>query len=536
MATITSHDTKIPTTTPGSAETGTCVLPPFAGSDNLYRQYFERTSDAILIIRGETFVDCNQAVVDMLRYETREQLLQTHPSELSPDVQPDGQLSFDKANEMMSIALRDGSHRFEWDHKRADGDVFPVEVLLTAIPCDDGVMLHTVWRDITERKRLQSEINHAQKMEAVGKLVGGIAHDFNNLLVAILGNAELMKIELNQGKDDSFQEYIDEISKAGDRAADLVGQLLAYSRKQVLRSRVIDLNEIPRRVAPMLRHIIGEDIVVETLSFPEPVPVKADPGQLEQVLMNLASNARDAMPDGGRISIEIFSADMDEWQSHRGRRFPAGRYAGLRVLDTGQGIDDVILDQIFEPFFTTKSTGTGLGLSTVTGIINQSGGGIQLATRKGAGTHFTIYLPISTEAVRKEGKTAIESVSIDGAGQVVLLVEDEPSVARLAEQVLSRQGYEVHKAINGQEALAMVENGNCKFDLLLTDVIMPKMGGPELARILAETDKDLRVLYISGYTNEALSSRGILDEGVQLINKPFTVDQLISAVGQVMSV
>ena len=232
----------------------------------LYRELFERSADAILVIEDGTFIECNQATVDMLRYTSREELLQTHPSQLSPEFQPDGRTSFDKANEMMAIALEKKSHRFERDHMRADGEVFPVEVLLTTIPKGEGLIIHTVWRDITDRKRLQNELQQAHKLEAIGKLAGGIAHDFNNLLVAILGNSELLEMDLEP--ESPLLEYVGEIQRAGQRAARLVEQLLAYSRKQMLRTMVLDLNEVLTGLSPMLRHLLGEDIVVKMTLVP----------------------------------------------------------------------------------------------------------------------------------------------------------------------------------------------------------------------------------------------------------------------------
>ena len=320
-----------------------------------YRELFERSADANLIIDGDTFVDCNEATVKMLRYATREELLQTHPSELSPEFQPDGRLSYEKANDMMAIAFAQGTHRFEWHHQRADGDVFPVEVLLTSVPDGDRIVLHVAWREITERKQLEEELRHAQKMEAVGKLAGGIAHDFNNILVAIMGYAEMLK-EAAAGNDEMVGDAR-EIIRASEKAATLTAQLLAFSRKQDLRPEVIDLDRLVGNLTGMIRRLIGEDIEMVLDSAGVVLPVKVDPGQLEQVILNVVANARDAMADGGTLTIKTTRG------ARQGTRFvdlPAGRYVSLKFTDTGSGMDSEIIARAFEPFFTTKQQGLSL--------------------------------------------------------------------------------------------------------------------------------------------------------------------------------
>ena len=287
-----------------------------------YRELFERSADAILIIEGETFVDCNDATVEMLRYRSREQMLQTHPSELSPSHQPDGRKSFEKANEMIAIAFDRGSHRFEWNHVRADGELFPVEVLLTTVAEPGRRTLHVVWRDITDRKRLEEELRHAQKMEAIGKLTGGIAHDFNNLLVAVLGHSDLLE-PLLEGLPEA-QEHVAGIRYAGESAAGLVRQLLAFGRKQRLSSVPFDLNELVRATGTLLQRVIGEQIVLVTSLDDEPVPTKADRGQLEQVLLNLAANGRDAMLDGGELRIETGCVRQHSRRTESGVDVPRG--------------------------------------------------------------------------------------------------------------------------------------------------------------------------------------------------------------------
>jgi len=507
------------------------------GGSDQYRELFERSADAILIIDGDTFVDCNQATVDMLRYQTKKELLQTHPSQLSPEKQSDGRDSFEKANEMISIAFEKGSHRFEWDHRRADGSVFPVEVLLTPVKKEDRIILHTVWRDITERKHLQTELMQAQKMEAMGKLTGGIAHDFNNLLVAIIGYTELLDAELSQ--DSEAKAFVEQIRLSGQRAAALIDQLLAFSRKQVLRPKLIDLNEIIANLEKMLTPILGEDIRLTTRLDEKPLYIKADPGQLDQVVVNLATNARDSMTHGGVLVIETRQVTLDEHSIGENLHLDSGDYAVIAVVDTGRGMDQSQIDQIFEPFFTTKDLhkGTGLGLSTVLGIVKQSGGDIVVLSEPDKGTVFKVYLPLTHE--RPQPKHAVH-VAMRPQGnrkdQTILLVEDEAVVSGLIETVLRREGYRIIVAANGQEAMTLVETRNLKPDLLLTDVIMPEMGGPELAKRLADRMPSLKILYCSGYTDSALTQRGALEDGVELIQKPFAPVDLVSRVQEILSV
>ena len=494
-----------------------------------YRELFERSPDAILIIDGETFVDCNQATVNMLRYASREDVLETHPSELSPELQPDGRSSYEKANEMIMLAFERGCHRFEWDHKRADGEVFPVEVLLTAVPRGDHKILHVVWRDITERKRLERELRQAQKTEAIGQLTGGIAHDFNNLLVSILGHADLIELDIEDRQ--RLLEHVDEIRDAADRAAALVSQLLAFSRKQVLKPRVVDLNGIVDRLLAMIHRLIGEDILIVRRSAKGHLRIKADPSQIEQVVLNLVTNARDAMPRGGQLALETAEIAVDEHTIGATAGLPPGRYAVLVVTDTGEGIAPDVLPSIFDPFFTTKEPGrgTGLGLSTVHGIVKQSAGDISVFSEVDHGASFKVFLPLTLERPQPI-PSSLPPRPAGGNTETILVVEDESAVADLVSEVLQHEGYTVHIAENGEAALERIEKEDLAFDLLLTDVVMPHMSGPDLCSRLWEDRPALRVLYASGYTDDALTVRGVLEQDVDLIQKPFTPRVLVDRV------
>jgi PAS domain S-box-containing protein len=494
-----------------------------------YRELFERSADAILIIEGETFIDCNDATVKMLRYSRKEDVLKTHPSALSPPFQPDGRPSFEKANEMIAIAFEEGSHRFEWDHKRADGEVFPVEVLLTAVQERGRRVLHVVWRDITERKDLEEKLRQAQKMEAIGKLAGGIAHDFNNLLVALLGHSQLLA-ELLQGQEKPA-EHLHEIRRAGERAADLVRQLLAFGRKQELRPAALDLNHLVLDLRKLLERLIGEDVQLETTIAEGTVVVRADRGQLEQVLLNLAANARDAMPDGGVIAIETERVQLRHSEGDVQQELPDGDYALLRVSDSGVGMDRRTAERAFEPFFTTKEPGqgTGLGLATVYGIVKQSGGSVTLESSPGVGTSIRVLLPLTVEPIRVEVQQ-VEVEELRGGDETILVAEDDPSVSLLVVRALEARGYRIHLARDGREALDLYERHADSISLLITDVIMPNMGGEKLVAELGARGHRPRVLFISSYTDEQLRHLRDREGDVDIIQKPFDVGDLLRRV------
>jgi PAS domain S-box-containing protein len=494
-----------------------------------YRELFERSADAILIIDGDRFIDCNAATVRMLRYRDKAELLQTHPSELSPELQPDGRRSYEKANEMIAIAFEKGSHRFEWDHRRADGEVFPVEVLLTAVPEKGGVILHVVWRDITDRKRLEQDLRHAQKMEAVGKLAGGVAHDFNNLLVAIIGYAGLLGTEL-EGQPE-LQQRAREIQRAADRAATLTSQLLAFSRKQDLKPQVIDLNSVVGNLEKILQRLVGERIELTFQPAEHPALVKADLAQIEQVVLNIVTNAQDAMPDGGTLEMRTDRVRVD---NATGPGLPAGDYVSLRITDDGVGMDDSTVNRAFDPFFTTKERGrgTGLGLASVYGIVKQSGGDVRIQSRVGEGTCVDVLLP-HTEEQPAESAPALDAGTLRPRGKgTILVAEDEPIVADLVREVLSQEGYAVVVARSGAEALQLAGESGSGFSLLLTDVIMPAMSGPELVKRLRQRQPALPVLFTSGYTEDALAKHGFRIEEVDLLRKPFSREQLLDRVRQ----
>jgi PAS domain S-box-containing protein len=412
-----------------------------------------------------------------------------------------------------------------------------IEVSQSTAPLVDsaGTLLGVmgIRMDLTEQKKLEDQLRQAQKMEAVGQLAGGVAHDFNNLLTIITGYAELLIEDLKVAE--SAKACLKEIHKAGQRAAGLTRQLLAFSRKQILQPRLLDLNDLVADMQKMLGRLIGEDIQLCTQLASELGPVRADPGQIEQILVNLAVNARDAMPRGGKLSIETHDVYVDEGQPDAGLELATDHYARLVVADTGCGMDAQTLARIFEPFFTTKELGkgTGLGLATVYGIVKQSDGQIRVSSELGKGTSFEIYLPIVVENPEEEDVRPLR-LAPQGGTETILLAEDEEGVRALVRQVLGRKGYTVLEAKNGAEALRFTEQSATPVDLLLTDVVMPDMGGRALAEALTSRYPEAKVLYISGYTDDDVLRNGVLQSECQFLHKPFSADDLLSKVLEVL--
>jgi len=384
-----------------------------------------------------------------------------------------------------------------------------------------------------ERAALEDQLRQSQKMEAIGRLAGGVAHDFNNLLTVIKGYSQLSLTEMK--KEDPFRENIEEIKKAADRAADLTRQLLAFSRRQVMEMKVLDLNDLLKNLDKLLRRVIGEDIELATILDENLGRVKTDPGQIEQVVMSLAVNARDAMSKGGKLTIETANVDLDQAYARVHIAVKPGPYVMISASDTGVGMPPEIRDRIFEPFFTTKEKGkgTGLGLSTVYGIVKQSGGNIWVYSEPEKGTTFKIYLPRVDEPF-EELKEKLVKEELPCGNETILIVEDEEDVLKLTGRILSRQGYHVLEASSGEEALRIFKKRKEPFHLLLTDVVMPQMSGRQLEEQLSRVCQDFKVLYMSGYTDNAITHHGVLEKGMNYIQKPFTVDGLIRKVREVL--
>lgn len=386
----------------------------------------------------------------------------------------------------------------------------------------------------TARHRLEEQLQQSQKMEAVGRLAGGVAHDFNNMLTIITGYSQLILDRLPV--DDPVRVQISQIKEAGDRAATLTRQLLAFSRKQVLSPRLLDLNEVVAGIDRMLRRLIGEDIELVTVSSPGLSRVRADPGQIDQVIMNLAVNARDAMPQGGRMIIETANVTLGEGETGRPPVIIPGPYVMLAISDTGTGMTEEVRNRIFEPFFTTKERGkgTGLGLSTVYGIVKQSEGYIWAYSEPGKGTTFKIYLPPVGAAGEKSVEKTGTQVRTTGGSETVLVVEDNEAVRSFVQSVLETQGYVLLQAGDSEEAARLIENTIGPIHLLLTDVVMPRMSGPELAARLRPQHPEAKVLYMSGYTDNAVAHHGVLDPGTHFLQKPFVAETLRKKIREVL--
>jgi two-component system, cell cycle sensor histidine kinase and response regulator CckA len=425
--------------------------------------------------------------------------------------------------EFMATFIKSGYRVADWEsHERdAQGGSRIFRHTVTGI-VSDGRLVRSwgIQRDVTARVHLEEQLRNAQQLEAIGRLAGGVAHDFNNILSIIMGHGELLRSSV--GQDDLARNGLEQIRRAAERAASLTQQLLAFSRKQVLQPKVLDLNESVAEVQKMLSRVIGEDIELVASLQPSLASVKADPGQVEQVLMNLAVNARDAMPQGGKLTMETSNVELTADQA-RELQLPPGLYVRLRVIDSGHGMDSETLTHIFEPFFTTKATGkgTGLGLATVYGIVKQSGGSIQVLSHAGSGTEFSVFLPAAADLVRKPSDRAGTEV-IGGGTETILIVEDEPDLRELTRVFLEAYGYRVLLSSGADEAIRMAEDSPQPIDLLLTDVIMPGMSGRQLAEKILSRRPGTKIMYMTGYTDDMVVQHKVLEPGVQLLQKPFS--------------
>ncbi len=623
-----------------------------------YKILFERCADAILIIREDRFVDCNNATVKMLRYANKTQLLNTHPSQLSPKFQPDGRLSFEKANEMIETAFKYGSHRFEWDHKRADGEIFPVEVLLTAVEEEAGKTLHVVWRDITEHKQkqtdllrlksiiestsdliasatpdgrvfytndaakkvlgglkethrvnipdfhpawaydiiknsgipfavandlwegetaaftadgreipvsqvimahkdssgkllylstimrdmsehyknraerleLQNRLHQAQKMEAIGTLAGGIAHDFNNILSGIFGYCQLAKNHL--ARPEKASGYIDEIISGSRKAAELIQQILTFSRKSGHQKKPLRLYLVIKEALKLLRASLPSTIEIkEAINTRD--RVMADTTKIHQVVMNLCTNAYQAMREtGGVLKVSLDTVTVDETDA----ALPQGQFVRLVIQDTGPGIEPDIQDKIFEPYFTTKTAqkGTGLGLAVVHGIIEEHHAFIRVNSLPGKGTSFIIHFPVTHAADASTAPHSLNRPSIRPGKGHLLLVDDEVSVLNSTSHLLKYYGYTVSSHATGLKALEAFEKNPDLFDLVISDITMPGMTGNQLAKKILAIRPDIPVILCSGY-NESVSQQDLAGLGIQCyLHKPLLIKDLLQQIQQLI--
>jgi PAS domain S-box-containing protein len=500
-------------------------------SEERYRRFFEEdlSGDYISTPDGR-LLDCNPAFARMLGFGSVEEAIGQNLALLHP--------TSEARSELLDLLRR--QRKLEYIHtelRRMDGSVLHVLENATGTFDDLGelIEIHGYLIDETERRKAEEQLRQAQKMEAVGRLAGGIAHDFNNLLTVILGYSDMLLTDA--GNTNCRIPNLMQIKKAAQRASDLTHQLLAFSRKQVLQPVVIDLNTVVEEVANMLRRLIGEDIDVFTLLDPTLGRVKADPRQIEQILMNLAVNSRDAMPKGGRFTIETANVELDQYSVREQPVVVPGHYVVLTVSDNGVGMHDNTKAHLFEPFFTTKEPGkgTGMGLPTVYGIVKQSNGYIWVHSELGRGTTVKIYLPrVKLEPLEEAiERDKVHAESPRGA-ETVLLVEDEENVRNLILRILEDCGYRVLESSDPQEAMEIARKHQGAIPLLITDVVMPGMSGSELAEGMKSVRPDIQVLYISGYTDEAIAQRVVIKPGIAFLQKPFTRNALTRKVREVL--
>jgi two-component system cell cycle sensor histidine kinase/response regulator CckA len=496
-------------------------------SEQRYRVLFESNPQPMWVYDQETleFLTVNDTAVHNYGY-TREEFLRM----TLRDIRPEDDIP--KLVEAMAIPTSGFKQAGVWRHRKKNGQIITVEIAEHHIIFGGRMGCLVLAADITERIQLEEQFRQAQRMESVGRLAGGVAHDFNNLLTVINGYAEMLLSGQNAGE--SITAAVTHIRDAGDRAAGLTRQLLAFSRRQVIQPAVININTVVHDTETLLRRLIGEDVELITRLAPDLGSVLADPGQIQQIVMNLAINSRDAMPDGGTLHIETTNVILDQSYEEEHPEVRPGPHVMLAVTDSGCGISPEIRERIFEPFFTTKDLGkgTGLGLATVYGMVKQGGGWIWVYSEPGRGTTFKIYLPRTDEPL--SFITRVVSGDLRGS-ETILVVEDQIEVRTLAVAGLTAFGYEVHAAGTGKEALAFCHEFAGDLDLVITDVVMPDMNGREVAQQVALLRPKSRIVFMSGYTADVIAHRGVLDTGVEYLQKPFTPASLARKIREILA-
>jgi PAS domain S-box-containing protein len=493
--------------------------PSNEGNDSDFEQFLDFLPDAVLGLDADGRILFANREAENLFGFTREQL----------EAKPLGLV--------VPLRLEEAPPRVQLIARRRDGSDFPAEVSLAPPELDGGPARLAVVRDVADRsdrereQALQRQLDRARRLESVGQLAGGIAHDFNNILAVIISYAEFVAGELEP--DSQAHRDVREIRRAAERAASLTRQLLIYSRREVAKPEILYLREVVAGLENLLRRALGERVSLETRFGTERMPVEIDPGQFEQVLVNLAVNARDAMPEGGRLLVEIDRAVLDEEYAYLHPDTEPGPYARLKVSDTGIGMDAETLERVFDPFFTTKEEGTGLGLATVYGIVTGAGGRVDIYSEPGVGTTVKIHLPIVD--VAPAAPEAEEKRPPRGRGEVVLVAEDEPEVRRMAERILAKGGFSVIGADRGGVALERCRDEEERIDLLLTDVVMPDMLGTELAERVREVRPRLPVVYMSGYSHEVLAPKTMPgNDQSAFLEKPFSSDALLRTINELL--
>jgi PAS domain S-box-containing protein len=503
-------------------------------SELKYKTLIEGATDAIVCIDSNGMINVwNKSAEKMFGFNKNEIIGRPVHRMITPkDIRK-------KADERLAKFIKTGTGpaigtTVELNGLHKSGIEFPIELSLSSIKTKEGWEATAFIRDISSRKKLEEELHHAQKMESIGRLTGGIAHDFNNVLSVIIGYSELMLNKIN--KDEQLYKYTSTILDSANFAASLTAQLLTFSRKQIINPVPVNVNQSIKNIQKILKRVIGEDIELKTF-LQESLPViKIDKSQLDQIILNLAVNAKDAMPEGGKLTIETSVKSVDNFYVKNHITGKTGDYVTISISDNGYGIEPDIKEKIFEPFFTTKKIGegTGLGLSTVYGIVKQNNGFIWVYSEPGFGTTFKIYLPFISDKMETKEKTGTAKTSVIEEG-TILVVEDEPNVRELIVEMLNMTNYTVIETGDVDEALGIMRKNGSDIDLLITDVIMPKLNGKSLAEQCKKINDKLLILYMSGYTENAIVHHGVLEEGLYFVQKPFTMQTLINKINEIFS-
>ncbi|HCL00742.1 MAG TPA: hypothetical protein DHW42_11640 [Candidatus Marinimicrobia bacterium] len=501
-------------------------------SEHKYRQLIEGSNDAIYLLYDNKFEIVNRKFCDMFGVTLEEV---NRPDFNFIDLVASKSRPLIRERERRLANGENIDPKYEFTAITRDGKEVIVEVSVSYITYKDGIATQGILRDLTERKKLEQQLVQSQKMEAIGKLAGGVAHDFNNILTVILGYCELANMAIS--KDHPVYEYFHQIEIAGKKAASLTNQLLAFSRRQFIKLSIVNINSVITDMQKMLHRVIGEDIEIQITLEQDIKLIKADPAQIEQIIMNLSVNARDAMPNGGLLTFETKNVALDGEYAKEHSGVKPGSYVLISVSDTGIGMGKEIRDQIFEPFFTTKEKGkgTGLGLSTVYGIVKQNDGFIYVYSEPNVGTTFKIYFPCTNEEISEPETNPDDVISDLSGNETILVAEDEKSVRKFAVSSLKKYGYNVLEAGNGHEALQYFpKNNSSNIHLLITDVIMPNMNGRELANKVLDIDPKIKVLFMSGYTDDMVLRHGISSTELAFIQKPFSTADLLKKVRKVL--
>jgi PAS domain S-box-containing protein len=522
-------------------------------ADRRFTGLLEAAPDAMVCVEGDGRIALVNAQAERLFGYRREELVGQPVEMLVPeavrDVHPGHRAGY--AADPRPRPMGEG---MELAGRRRDGTAFPAEISLSAIDTDEGILVTAGVRDVTERleaqaererlktqaerDRLERQLQQSQRLESLGQLAGGVAHDFNNLLGVISSYAAFVADEVRKQAEHAAGQImladIEQVQLAAQRASGLTHQLLAFARREVLQPRVLNLNEVVAGVLKLLQRTLGEHIELLTDLDPDLEFVLADPGQIEQILVNLAVNARDAMTGGGKLTIETGNTEVDPAYAASRARLPPGQYVALKVSDNGPGMPPEVIDRAFEPFFTTKpkGVGSGLGLATVYGIVTQAGGNVRIYSEAGLGTTITVLLPVTSQTA-PAARDAQEEPA--GGTELVLVVEDEAALREVTRRILARNGYQVITAASGEEAVRAAAASPAPIDALITDVIMPGMQGREVAEKITELRPGIPVLYMSGYTEGLLGSQGVLEPGVHLIEKPFAEASLLRIMRAILS-